>query len=68
MPFQKGPKLPLNSMQSLDGGKKGFLFTAERDGDYEFTVQFIYPDGSTNPRTDELSRSSASSSTTTVPG
>ena len=53
--FQKGPKLPLNSMQSLDGGKKGFLFSAERDGDYEFTVQFIYPDGSTSPRADELS-------------
>ena len=42
-------------MQSLDGGKKGFLFPAERDGDYEFTVQFIYPDGSTSPRVDELS-------------
>jgi hypothetical protein len=53
--FQKGPKLPLNSMQSLDGGKKGFLFTAERDGDYEFAVQFNYSDGTSNPRTDELS-------------
>ena len=53
--FQKGPKLPLNSMQSLDGGKKGFLFTAERDGDYEFAVQFNYADGTSNPRTDELS-------------
>lgn len=53
--FQKGPKLPLNNMQSLDGGKKGFLFTAERDGDFEFTVQFVYPDGSTSPRADELS-------------
>ena len=58
-PFQKGPKLPLNSMQSLDGGKKGFLFTAERDGDYEFAVQFVYADGSTNPRTDELERAAA---------
>lgn len=53
--FQKGPKLALNNMQPLDGGKKGFLFTAERDGDYEFTVQFIYPDGSVSPRVDELS-------------
>jgi len=52
--FQKGPKLPLNAMQPLDGGKKGFLFTAERDGDYEFAVQFVYPDGSTSPRADDL--------------
>lgn len=53
--FQKGPKLALGNMQSLDGGKKGFLFTAERDGDYEFAVQFLYSDGTANPRTDELS-------------
>src|SRR5262249_27975373 len=53
--FQKGAKLPLDGMQQLDGGKKGFLFTADRDGDFEFTVQFVYPDGSTSPRSDELS-------------
>ena len=52
--FQKGPKLPLNGMQALDGGKRGFLFTAERDGDFEFTVQFIYPDGTASPRADDL--------------
>ena len=53
--FQKGPRLALGNMQSLDGGKKGFLFNAERDGDYEFAVQFLYSDGTANPRTDELS-------------
>lgn len=53
--FQKGPKLPLNGMQSLDAGKKGFLFNAERDGEFDFAVQFVYQDNSTNPRTDELS-------------
>jgi hypothetical protein len=53
--FQKGDKLTLDKMQQLDGGKKGFLFTADRDGDFEFTVQFVYPDGSTSPRSDELS-------------
>src|SRR5262249_50858195 len=53
--FQKGPRLALNNMQALDGGKKGFLFTAERDGDFEFTVQFLYPDGSVSPKADELS-------------
>ncbi len=53
--FQKGAKLTLNDMQQLDGGKKGFLFNADRDGDFEVTVQFIYPDGTVSPRTDELS-------------
>lgn len=52
--FQKGPRLPVNQLQPLDGGKRGFLFTAERDGDFEFTVQFVYADGSTSPRVEEL--------------
>jgi hypothetical protein len=53
-PFQKGPKLSINNMQPLDGGKSGFLFTSDRDGDFEFTVQFIYPDGNVSPRIEEL--------------
>jgi hypothetical protein len=53
--LQKGPKLALGAMQQLDGGKRGFLFTADRDGDYEFTVQFVYPDNTTSPRSDDLS-------------
>jgi len=65
--FQKGPKLGLNNMQSLDGGKKGFLFNAERDGDYEFAVQFLYSDGTANPRTDELSAQQRIIVDTTVP-
>ncbi|MCS7020235.1 MAG: hypothetical protein NZU63_00230 [Gemmataceae bacterium] len=52
--FQKGPRLPVTHLQALDGGKRGFLFTAERDGDYEFTVQFVYADGSVSPRLEEL--------------
>jgi len=52
--FQKGPRLPVNNLHALDGGKQGFLFTAERDGDFEFTVQFVYADGSTSPRVEEL--------------
>ena len=48
--LQKAAKLPLTGMQQLDGGKRGFLFSADRDGDYEFTVQFVYPDGTTSPR------------------
>ena len=52
--FLKGSKLALNNMQQLEGGKRGFLFNADQDGDYEFTVQFIYPDNSTSPETDKL--------------
>jgi hypothetical protein len=52
--FQKGPRLAVNNLHALDGGKRGFLFTAERDGDFEFTVQFIYADGSASPRVEEL--------------
>jgi hypothetical protein len=53
-PFQKGPKLPLNGLHELNGGKKGFLFDAPRDGDYEFTVQFVYADGSVAPEEGKL--------------
>jgi hypothetical protein len=53
-PFQKGTKLSLTNMQLLDGGKRGFLFNSERDGDFEFTVQFLFSDGSSSPRTEEL--------------
>lgn len=52
--FQKGPKLALGSMNELNGGKKGFLFDAPRDGDYEFAVQFHYADGSVSPKTEAL--------------
>ena len=53
-PFKPGPKLPLGGLHDLNGGKKGFLFDAPRDGDYEFAVQFIYADGSVAPKTDAL--------------
>ncbi len=53
-PFKPGPKLPLGGMHELNGGKKGFLFDAPRDGDYEFAVQFVYADGSVAPKTDAL--------------
>jgi hypothetical protein len=47
--WQPGPKLPLDRLQDLGDGKKGFLFRADRDGGYEFSVQFHYPDGSASP-------------------
>jgi hypothetical protein len=54
-PWQAGPRHPVNALESLDDGLKGFKFTAVRDGEHEFAVQFVYADGSVSPRTDELS-------------
>ncbi|MFO0796486.1 MAG: hypothetical protein U0804_03355 [Gemmataceae bacterium] len=56
-PWQAGPKRPLNGLDtnSVDG-KKGFDFTADRDGEFEFSVQNHYADGSSAPaKADELS-------------
>lgn len=54
-PWQAGKKLPLNSLQNLGDGKKGFQFTADKDGDYEFSVQYWYSDGTSSPqKADEL--------------
>ncbi|HEY1190923.1 MAG TPA: hypothetical protein VGE74_25045 [Gemmata sp.] len=52
--FQKGPKLPLAGLSDIDGGKKGIVFEAPRDGDYEFAGQFIFPDGSVGPKFEAL--------------
>ncbi len=52
--FQKGPKLPLSGLHEINGDKRGFLFEAPRDGDYEFAVQLVYADGSVAPKTDAL--------------
>ena len=53
-PFQKGTKLPVNGLQPIGDGKKGFLFDAPRDGEYEFAVQFVYADGSVAPKDAQL--------------
>ena len=53
-PFQKGPKLPIGELNEINGDKRGFLFEAPRDGDYEFAVQLVYADGSVAPKTDAL--------------
>ncbi len=53
-PFQKGPKLPIDRLDEIDSGKKGIIFEAPRDGDYEFTVQHVYADGKVKPATDAL--------------
>ncbi len=54
-PWQASTKLPLSGLEDLGDGKKGFKFTADRDGEYEFSVQYWYADGSSSPkRADEL--------------
>jgi hypothetical protein len=51
-----GPKKPLNALDPLPDGKKGFRFESDRDGEYEFSVQYTFKDNSTSPRNaDELS-------------
>lgn len=46
-PWKAGAKLPANGLQDIGDGKKGFLFRAEADGEYDYGVQFHYPDGTT---------------------
>lgn len=54
-PWQAGPKYPVSGLQDLGEGKKGFKFTADRDGEYEFSVQYWYASGEPSPRKpDEL--------------
>ncbi len=45
-----GAKKALNSLDPLPDGKKGLSFTADRDGEYEFTVLYHHKDGSTSPK------------------
>ena len=53
--WQPGRKLPLDGLDDLADGRKGFAFKADADGEYEFSVQFHYPDGSARPpKPDEL--------------
>lgn len=52
--WQKGKKLPLDRLEEVSTGT-GFQFAADRDGEYDFTVQYVFADGSVSPRNDELS-------------
>ena len=55
-PWQAGKKFPLNGLQDLGDGKKGFQFTSDKDGEYEFSVRYFYADGASSPaKVDELS-------------
>ena len=54
--WKEGAKLPLNGLDDVGNGRKGFKFTADRDGEYEFSVMYHYAGGDTSPRrVDDLS-------------
>lgn len=52
--WQRAAKLPLDGLKDLGDGKKGFEFNAPQDGEYEFTVQHIFADGSATPKDTDL--------------
>lgn len=53
-PFREVARYDVNRLPKVHGGRYGFPFEADRDGEYEFTVQFIYPGGRVSPRPDEM--------------
>jgi hypothetical protein len=48
--WQTGSRTALAALPAISDGKRGFRFTAPDDGEYQFRVQFVYPDGSVSPR------------------
>ncbi|HEY3789024.1 MAG TPA: hypothetical protein VGL71_09225 [Urbifossiella sp.] len=48
--WQAETKLPVSGLQDIGDGKKGFRFTADRDGEFEFSVQLWYPSGESSPK------------------
>lgn len=52
--WQRGTKLPLDGLKDIGDGKKGFEFTANQDGEYEFAVQDVYADGTVSPKDADL--------------
>jgi hypothetical protein len=66
--WKEGPKLPVNGLQDVADGKKGFKYTADRDGEYEFSVQYWYAGGEASPRkVDDLAPMLAVTIDTTPP-
>ena len=51
--FQKGQKLPVGGLSQIND-RRGFIFEAPRDGDYEFAVQLVYADETVAPKADAL--------------
>ena len=53
--WQAGPKHAIDSFPDIGDGRKGFRFDAVRDGEYEFALQYSYPDGTVSPTREQLS-------------
>jgi hypothetical protein len=52
--WQPATKYPLDELKALPQGKKGLNFTAEKDGEYEFSLRFWYPGGEVSPPVEDL--------------
>lgn len=52
--FREVGRYEPSRLPKVNGGRTGFPFEAEKDGEYEFAVQFIYPGGRVSPRADEM--------------
>lgn len=52
--WQAGPRAAVASLPVISDGKRGFRFTVPDDGEFEFAIQFIYPDGSKSPEDGKL--------------
>ncbi len=46
----------INDLDTIDADKnrRGFKYASPSDGEYDFALQFVYPDGDVNPREAEL--------------
>ena len=53
-PFREVGRYEPSRLPKVNGGRNGFPFEADKDGEYEFAVQFIYPGGRVSPRADEM--------------
>lgn len=54
--FKQVAESALNDLEVIDPDtkKRGFRYTSPGDGAYKFALQFVYPDGDTRPRFEEL--------------
>ena len=53
-PFEQVASVGQRELKDIDSGKLGFDFKAPRDGEYEFDVQFVYPDATVSPRPEQF--------------
>lgn len=52
--FERVSELPVDRLQEIPNRRPGFQYTARGDGEEEFAVQLVYPDGTVSPTEDRL--------------